>query len=277
MKKKYLAIIVLASLLTACIDPASQYRANVFDSSQVNSRKEAKLINILSLEPGKVKVDNTANQKIAATFGLIVGALLGANENTNSAIAGGIVGGSVAEAVAGPEALVDGVNILYSENGQILNSVQIGKMCEFSAGPAMVLITQQDETRVQPNAASACVKGQENIAGLISKYQADATVLNLLQNAKTGHQDELSELERKKNLLSKKTEVQREITALSKEERRTQTAKQRADLEVDAATSIIDSVKATNEATRDIGKGLGEGLSKGVSITPDGPKKKAKN
>ncbi len=249
---KGLSITLSIALLVACVDPATQHGANVFDTSDLNSRQEAKIINIVSLEQGKVKVDNRTNKEAAAVFGAIAGALLGSTKDSGHAAGGALLGGAVGEGLVPSETLVDGVKILYSEGGQILTSVQIGKMCQFATGPALVVITRKNETRVQSNAATPCVKGQEHIASVISKYQANPETVQALGNTGKGHKDTIADLEREKELLRQQTEVQREKTGLSKEKRRTETADERTDLEVEAAKGVIDRIKKGDDQTINI-------------------------
>jgi hypothetical protein len=56
------------------------------------------------------------------------------------------------------KALVDGVTITYKLNEQLLSSTQVGKMCEFQSGTAMMISTTGNETRIQPNNAESCPK-----------------------------------------------------------------------------------------------------------------------
>lgn len=53
--------------------------------------------------------------------------------------------------------LVEGVTIAYSENGKMFTSTQVGKLCEYKSGDAVV-VTTQNETRVQANATCPVVK-----------------------------------------------------------------------------------------------------------------------
>jgi len=46
---------------------------------------------------------------------------------------------------------VDGVQVTYTLNRVTTTSVQIGKTCEFQIGPALVISTLVNETRIQPN------------------------------------------------------------------------------------------------------------------------------
>ncbi len=48
-------------------------------------------------------------------------------------------------------ALVDGVHVTYVLNRVTATSVQIGEICEFQIGPALLISTLVNETRIQPN------------------------------------------------------------------------------------------------------------------------------
>ena len=70
-------------------------------------------------------------------------------------MAGGAIGGAVgagAGSLVGSTVLVDGVTIGYSEDNHIYTSTQVGKMCEFKQGVALVVTAKANETRIQPNA-----------------------------------------------------------------------------------------------------------------------------
>lgn len=203
-----LTISILAGLLlTACGNPASQYGANVYDSAAINNRQEVKFINILALEPAKVKVDNSKNQDTAAIAGAALGALLGSTESSGYALGGGLAGGVIAGHLTDREVLVDGVNIIYMEDEQLLNSVQVGHLCAFSAGSALVVISRQNETRIQPNAATPCAKGQEHIVGVVSKHHGQAGVFER-KPAKKAHNDTMADYQREKELLRQKNDVE---------------------------------------------------------------------
>lgn len=260
---KKLSLICSTALLVGCANPAANYAANVYDSSQINTRQEAKAVTILSLEPSKVKVDNSKNQSTAAIFGALLGGLAGAGESSDHALVGALAGGLIGDTIAGSDVLVDGVSIFYQDNGKILTSTQVGHMCEFSQGLAMVVISEKDSSRIQPNSATPCIKDSEHIAGQISKYQNTVGDGQMLQLSKQrSYSDKLSDLDRQKELLHATTAVQKEITELTKEETRSLTASEQARLELERAKAEIDSLKADNEATRSISKGLGEGLSR---------------
>ncbi|MDD2705336.1 MAG: hypothetical protein PHU07_08395 [Acidocella sp.] len=150
-------------LLSACQQPGANLAANVYQADQVNQSQNAKVINILSLSPAKIEVSNTQNQRTAQVAGGILGAvaggLVGANVgggNVGTGLGGaalGGIGGAAAGSLVPSTSLVDGVTIGYTEDGSIHTSTQVGEVCQFKEGQALVIITQQNETRVQPNSA----------------------------------------------------------------------------------------------------------------------------
>lgn len=271
---KSIVALGLCISVSACVTAGQRERANVFSASDVNKRQETKLVEIINIETGKVEVDNKSEQQAAAFAGAVFGALLGAAAGRNStyrgsaAIGGAGAGAAFGSMAAGTTKLVDGVNLTYIENQQALSSVQVGKMCEFALGPALVVITEANETRVQPNSATPCQRGSEQVLGAYSKLGASGAY-GVLSNTQTGHLDTVSDLKRQQEVMRQKASLQRETvglqretTSLKKEERRTETADERADLELDAAKASIDTIRATNDAIR----GAGKGMEKGTDI-----------
>lgn len=162
-KKCTLSIALLAAIsLTGCQSNADDYAADVYDTQHLNAKQETKTVNIISVLPAKVAVDNTANKKAAQTFGAILGAVAGgvAGHNTGSGSAlgttAGAVGGGAVGAAAGTmvkdKTIVEGVSLIYKEDTKIFTSTQVGKTCQFTTGLAMVISTKDNETRIQPNA-----------------------------------------------------------------------------------------------------------------------------
>jgi len=147
--------------ITGCSATGEQYQANVYKANQVNQVQKAKTVQILAVMPAKIEVDNTQGKQAAQMGGALLGAVLGAaagNAATHhkaEATAGGAVGGGVVGAAAGglvnDKKLVDGVSLTYIDEGNTLNSAQVGKLCEFQPGTAVVISTSPTETRVQPN------------------------------------------------------------------------------------------------------------------------------
>ena len=127
----------------------------------MNGKQETKTVNLISILPAKISVDNTENKKAAQTFGAILGAVAGGvaghNVGTGSALGtgAGAVGGGAVGAAAGSlvkdKVLVEGVSLTYKEGTKIYTSTQVGKACQFTTGLAVVISTKENETRIQPN------------------------------------------------------------------------------------------------------------------------------
>lgn len=49
--------------LAGCQSNADDYAADVYQTGQLNAKQETKTVNIISVLPAKVAVDNTANKK----------------------------------------------------------------------------------------------------------------------------------------------------------------------------------------------------------------------
>ncbi|WP_343529291.1 hypothetical protein [Yokenella regensburgei] len=164
MKKIMRCVVVISALaLTACTPNTSQYAANSYNTSQVNTRQETKTIEIIAISPAKIMVDNTKQkeraQRTAALVGALAGGAIGNNSgsgsNTNTAV--GAVGGAAGGALIAGAAVKDtveteGVSLTFKENGKVFTSTQVGKSCEFTVGIAVMLSTGGNETRIQPNA-----------------------------------------------------------------------------------------------------------------------------
>ncbi|HAJ4252637.1 TPA: glycine zipper 2TM domain-containing protein [Escherichia coli] len=159
-----LSIALLTASITAlsgCQSNADQYAADVYDTGQLNAKQETKTVNIISVLPAKVAVDNTANKQAAQTFGAILGAVVGgvAGHNvvsgsglctTAGAVGGGAVGAAVGTLVK-DKSIVEGVSLTYKEGTKVFTSTQVGKPCQFTTGLAVVISTKNNETRIQPN------------------------------------------------------------------------------------------------------------------------------
>lgn len=170
----YSGLFAISSLavLAACQQPGADLAANVYQADQVNQSQDAKIINILSLSPAKVEVSNAQNQHTAQVVGGLLGAvgggLLGGNighGGTGNVVGGaalGGVGGAAAGSLVPGQVLVEGVTIGYTEAGALHTSTQVGDMCQFKMGQAMVVTTQANETRVQPNAICPTKPGENN-------------------------------------------------------------------------------------------------------------------
>ncbi|EGQ7795933.1 hypothetical protein I6Y99_004554 [Vibrio parahaemolyticus] len=162
----FIAVILSAISLSACQSTGEEYKASTYTATQLNSKQAAKTIEIIAVLPAKVEVDNTEAKQTAtkagSIIGLIAGAAIGSSQNTESGVLGGLGGGVVggaAGSMVDDKVLVDGVTLTYSENNEIFTSTQVGTACEFKVGTALVVTTQANETRVQPNATCPTTEG----------------------------------------------------------------------------------------------------------------------
>lgn len=164
-KSKIACSIGTAALLflSGCQQPGQDLAANVYQAGQVNQQQAVKTVTILSVLPAKVEVDNRANQRTAqvagALFGAIAGGLIGnavgrpySGATLLGTSAGGVAGLAAGSAVSST-ALVDGVTIAYENSvHHLFSSTQVGKLCQFKSGTAILVSTGHGETRLQPNA-----------------------------------------------------------------------------------------------------------------------------
>src|SRR5699024_11088851 len=84
-KKCLLPVAMLASFtLAGCQSNADDHAADVYQTDQLNTKQETKTVNIISILPAKVAVDNSQNKRNAQAFGALIGA-----------VAGGVIGHNV--------------------------------------------------------------------------------------------------------------------------------------------------------------------------------------
>lgn len=150
---------MLSMLLTACAVDSESLGADVYDSTQLNTRQEAKAINIISVLPAKVAISNRSNKELSQTagalLGAVAGAVIGSQNGTAGALAGGVAGATVGGAsgsMVKDKVLIEGVSLTYREGSKIYTSTQAGKKCQFKPGSALMITTKANETRIQPNA-----------------------------------------------------------------------------------------------------------------------------
>lgn len=160
--KSFSMAIIPALALTACAPNTSQYAANSYKTSQLNTRQETKTVEIIAITPAKVMVDNSEQKKKAQAAGALIGAIAGgvighnsgSGSSSNTAVGAGIggVGGAIAGSAVKDQVEVDGVSLTYKDAGKVYTSTEIGKACEFTIGIAVLLSSDSKETRIQPNA-----------------------------------------------------------------------------------------------------------------------------
>ncbi|PSM52115.1 putative outer membrane lipoprotein [Campylobacter blaseri] len=164
MKKYILGSAALSLLLLGCAPKGNDLGGNVYDPYALNSEQKTKVVTILDTLPAKIAVDNSDNKIMAQTVGVVVGAATGAIIGYNAgggksgagAGAGGAIGGALGGAGGGmvsDKKLVEGVTIIYQDGDKKLSSTQVGRLCEFKPGNAIMIITSKHDTRIQANSA----------------------------------------------------------------------------------------------------------------------------
>jgi outer membrane lipoprotein SlyB len=166
MKRNTLIVSALVASMTlgGCATGAN-LRADTYSANQVGVVQTADAINIISTSPAKVEVDNSANHEGAKKAGAVVLGIIGAVAlglvgGRDGAVAGAAIGGLAGAAVGAgagslvsSQNLVDGVKINFSAtNGTIGTLTQVGRMCEYNPGAAILNNVDNGRMRVQPNA-----------------------------------------------------------------------------------------------------------------------------
>ncbi|MDA3047825.1 glycine zipper 2TM domain-containing protein [Campylobacter sp. JMF_08 NE1] len=162
--KKIISLSIVAMLaLTGCVD-TNTLGSDVYDVNDLNTQQDAKTVQILSIMPAKVAVDNTEAKRTAQGIGTLLGAVGGAilgnkmggrRHETGGTVAGGTVGaagGYAAGSMVKDKVVVEGVTIAYKQGTKLKTSTQAGRMCQFKEGTALLISTRTKETRIQPNA-----------------------------------------------------------------------------------------------------------------------------
>lgn len=167
MKKLALLCAVPAVILAGCANDGSVYRSDVYSTSMVNQAQEVQTVEIIAVVPARVAVANASGRSSGRNAGMILGALAGAaaglliSDHPDAVIAGTVAGGALGgmtgqEASGGTQNLVDGVQLTFRHNGKIYNSAQVGQICEFRTGTAIMVSPTPNSTRIQPNNPYGC-------------------------------------------------------------------------------------------------------------------------
>ncbi len=170
MKAKLaLSAALTAALLAGCATDGSMYRSDVYTAGQVNQMQEVRTVEIIAVQSARVAVGNTEDRTDARNIGMILGAIAGAaignhnNHSTSSRVMGGLAGGALGgiagQGVGGNrQELVNGVQITFRDGNKLYNSAQVGQVCEFKTGTAIMVSQSPTETRIQPNNPYGCPK-----------------------------------------------------------------------------------------------------------------------
>ncbi len=167
--KKILIALAAATVLTGCQTSGDMYRSDVYMQNQVNQAQQVQTVEIIAIQPARVAVNNSSDRDVSQLVGTALGGILGAvigNQvdhhhsagTTVGALAGAALGAGASSMVSPETSLVDGVQLTFKLNGRIFNSAQVGQVCEFKYGPAIMISTGPTSTRIQPNNPYGCPK-----------------------------------------------------------------------------------------------------------------------
>lgn len=167
MKKTWMLCAIPALILAGCANDGSVYRSDVYSSSMVNQAQEVKTVEIIAVMPARIAVSNSSERSDGLNTGAILGALAGAatgllvSDHSDAVIAGTVAGGALGglagrSAAGKSQNLVDGVQITFKQNGKIYTSAQVGQLCEFRTGTAIMVSPSPNATRIQPNNPYGC-------------------------------------------------------------------------------------------------------------------------
>ena len=157
----------VAALLAGCQANGDIYRSDVYSAGQVNQAQQVQTVQIIAIQPARVAVNNSSDRGTNQLLGTVIGGILGGvighsidsgTGTTVGAIAGGALGAAGASYASPQDALVNGVQITFKMNGRIFKSAQVGQLCEFKLGPAIMTSTSPTSTRIQPNNPYGCQK-----------------------------------------------------------------------------------------------------------------------
>lgn len=163
MKRFSVVSLAMCSMLAACATPGEESRPDVYDQSAVNQAQQQRVVNIVLVTPAHINADNTHNHNLSTGTGALIGGGLGAGLGTafGGGLAGGLaglggaaIGGAAGSQIQRDHAIVSGVTITYDDPRAVgtQSSTQVGRSCEYKKGQALLVLTAQNETRVQPNA-----------------------------------------------------------------------------------------------------------------------------
>ena len=166
MDKKIVMSAVAASLvlLSGCQSTGDTYRADTYYAGSVNRAQEVKTVQIVAILPARVAVpnrDDRSQAQAGALAGIAIGNQVhnaGRSDRMIGGVAGGLAGMTLAGAGSGNENLVDGVQITFRYDDKLFNSAQVGRVCEFKPGTAIMVSPSPNETRIQPNKPGGCPK-----------------------------------------------------------------------------------------------------------------------
>jgi outer membrane lipoprotein SlyB len=155
-----LALIVVLSILIGCAATNENLHTTAYKAQQVNRVQAAKSIKIISVSPIKIEVGNSQAQFASALLSAATRGMggryggVGSLGTMGTTIEGGSIGNSTGLMIP-DKVLVDGVSISYLQNEKVFTFTQAGRACKFHPGTTIIMTTDVNETRIQPNASCA--------------------------------------------------------------------------------------------------------------------------
>lgn len=161
---------MVAACLCGCVATGDVYRSDVYSTRLVNQAQEVQPVEIIAVLPARVAVENDEGRAAAQTAGAIIGALVGIAAGNQSnrwdrsgnrvmgGLGGAVAGGMIGNALSGERTLVDGVQITFRQGNRVLQSSQVGRVCEYKVGTAIMVSPAPNVTRIQPNNPYGCPK-----------------------------------------------------------------------------------------------------------------------
>lgn len=153
--------IVSVFVLTGCASTGQDLRANTYNASELNQNQEVAPVNIISIMPSKINIDNSKQKRQAQTGGGMFGAIAGGVAgsfigNSRGTLIGGAAGAAIGAAsgsLVNDKVIVNGVTLAYKINDSLKSSTQVGFLCEYTTGKAIMVKTTENNTRIQPNSS----------------------------------------------------------------------------------------------------------------------------
>lgn len=154
-----------------CLQAADStyWRSDVYTPDRLNRVQEVEVVEILSISPAQIALDNRYDRRrgegVGALLGAITGAAIGNHNHHDSGrtlaggLIGGVVGGLAGSAYSGASDIdyAEGVQIVFRDSrGRVYQSAQVGSWCEYRPGSATMVSEYRGETRVQPNNPYGC-------------------------------------------------------------------------------------------------------------------------
>ncbi len=159
--------LALTGVLAGCQSSGNPYRSDVYSVNQLNQAQSVMAVNIVAINPAQIRVPNENEddiQLLGSILGAVAGVAIGNQDHNRGSsrliggVTGGVLGGMAAKSMAGGNnTTVPGVQLIYRlRDGRLVQSTQVGRLCEFKLGEAIMVSPGTNQTRIQPNNPYGC-------------------------------------------------------------------------------------------------------------------------